>query len=58
MRTLLTVLTIVLSSITFGQEINWLTLDQATKASKENPLKPILLNRIVMNLWINPFLKT
>jgi len=44
MRTLLTVLTIVLSSITFGQEINWLTLDQATKASKENPSKPILLN--------------
>lgn len=44
MKTFLTVITILLSSFTFAQKINWMTLEQATKASKENPSKPILLN--------------
>ena len=44
MRTFLTVFTIVLSSLTFGQEIKWLSLEEASKASKANPEKPILFN--------------
>lgn len=42
MRTFITVCTIVLSSIAFGQNINWFTLEQANREVKANPKKPIL----------------
>lgn len=42
MRTLLTVITIVISSLAFGQNINWLTLEEANREIKANPKKPIL----------------
>lgn len=44
MRTYLSVLVVILSSFAFSQEVNWLSLDEATKVSKENPTKPILVN--------------
>lgn len=44
MRILITVLTIFLSTLSFGQEIKWLSLQEATKASNANPEKPIFFN--------------
>ena len=44
MRILITVLTIFLSTFSFAQEIKWLSLEEATKASNANPEKPILFN--------------
>lgn len=44
MKTIITIFAFVFSSFVFGQQINWMTLEQATKASKENPTKPILLS--------------
>jgi thioredoxin-related protein len=43
MKTLLTVFAIALSSFAFGQQINWMTLEQANREIKSNPKKPILL---------------
>ncbi len=44
MRTFLTVATFVISSFVFGQNIHWLSLEDATKAVKANPKKQILFN--------------
>ncbi|QTV06818.1 thioredoxin family protein [Faecalibacter bovis] len=44
MRILITVLALFITSITFAQGINWMSLDDATKASNANPEKPILFN--------------
>lgn len=43
MKTFLAVFTLILSTISFGQEIKWLSIDEATKESKANPKKPILV---------------
>ena len=44
MRTLLSIFAFVLCSISFGQEIKWLNVEQAEAALKANPKRPILLN--------------
>jgi uncharacterized protein YyaL (SSP411 family) len=44
MKSIFSVLAIIVSTFVFSQKINWLSLDEATKESKINPSKPILLN--------------
>ena len=44
MKTIFSVFVIVISSFVFSQQINWLSLEEATQASKANPSKPILVN--------------
>lgn len=44
MRNLIAVCALIISTFTFAQKIEWLTVDQASKAIKENPSKPILLS--------------
>ena len=44
MKTLLSIFAFVLCSISFGQGIKWLNVEQAEAAVKANPKKPILLN--------------
>lgn len=44
MRTLLSIFAFVLCSISFGQEIKWLNVEEAEAAIKANPKKQILLN--------------
>lgn len=44
MKRIFSVFIIIISSFVFSQQINWLSLDEATQASKVNPSKPILVN--------------
>lgn len=44
MKFTFSVLAIILSTFVFSQNINWLSLEDATKESTANPKKPILLN--------------
>ena len=44
MKTLLSIFAFVICSITFGQEIKWLNVEQAEAVVKANPSKPILLS--------------
>jgi len=49
MRTIFSVLALIISSLVFSQQVNWLSLEEATKVSKDNPAKPILVN--VYTTW-------
>ena len=44
MKTIFSVTAIIISSLVFSQQINWLSLEEATEVSKANPSKPILVN--------------
>ncbi len=44
MKSILALVAFVFSSFLFGQEIKWLTLDEATKEIKAHPTKPVLVN--------------
>lgn len=44
MKSSLAIIAFIFSSFLFGQEIKWLTLDEATKEVKAHPEKPILIN--------------
>lgn len=44
MKSSLAIITFIFSSFLFGQEIKWLTLEEATKEVKAHPEKPILIN--------------
>ena len=44
MKSSLAIVVFIFSSFLFGQEIKWLTLDEATKEIKAHPEKPVLIN--------------
>ena len=44
MKSSLAIAALILSSFLFGQEIKWLSLDEATKEIKAHPEKPVLIN--------------
>ena len=44
MKSSLAIVVFIFSSFLFGQEIKWLTLDEATKEIKAHPEKPVLMN--------------
>lgn len=44
MKSSLVIAALILSSFLFGQEIKWLSLDEATKEIKAHPEKPVLIN--------------
>ena len=44
MKSTLAIVALILSSFLFGQEIKWLTLDEAQKEIKAHPEKPVLMN--------------
>lgn len=44
MKSSLAIIAFIFSSFLFGQEIKWLTLEEATKEVKAHPEKPILIN--------------
>lgn len=43
MKSLLSIIAIILCSFSFGQNIKWLKVDEASSAIKSDPKKPILL---------------
>lgn len=44
MKSSLVIATLILSSFLFGQEIKWLSLEEASKEIKAHPEKPVLIN--------------
>lgn len=44
MKSFITLLAFVFTSVAFGQGIQWKTLEQATKEIKQNPKKPVLFS--------------